>query len=197
MRIVTSQHIRWRDSIVVTFGFTGINADEAVTLVRSRLTAQFPTLDKPTQCVYVVRLRGDVAIAYGKRFSPVIYIGEGNAASRLYNHANWIAQLLVAVPNAEIEVRVADCVRQKDSNLCQYVEADMLAAFVKKYHCLPWFNRQKERKYAGKREYAEDVLSEFGKRTGKVQGSKYLWAIRPTHNNDQYGPYEAGWYGDE
>ena len=99
MSLVTPQHVRWRDPISVTFGFTGISPSEAVTLVRSRLRAQFPDLDKPTQCVYVVRLRGDVAIVYGDEFSPVIYIGEGNAAGRLYGHAEWIAQLLVAVPN--------------------------------------------------------------------------------------------------
>ena len=194
MAIVTTQHIRWREPISVIFGFTGIDVAEAATLVRSRLTSQFPELDKPSQCVYVVRLRGDVAIAYGDEFSPVIYIGEGNAATRLYSHARWIAQLLVAVPNAEIEVRVADCVRTNDTNLCQYVEADLLAAFIKKYKCLPWFNRQQEKKHAGKREYAHAVSVEFNQRIGKVQGTKYLWAIRPTSNNEQYDQYVTGWY---
>jgi hypothetical protein len=112
--LVTTQHIRWRPPIAVTFGFTGITRDEAADLVRNRFKTQFPTLDKPKQCVYVVRLKGDVAIAYGKGFSPVIYVGEGNAAGRLHTHAAWIAELLVAVPNAEVEIRVADCVRQND-----------------------------------------------------------------------------------
>jgi len=195
MALVTKQHIRWREPISVTFGFTGIDAVEAATLVRSRLTSQFPDLDKPSQCVYVVRLRGSVAIAYGDEFSPVIYIGEGNAATRLYNHARWIAQLLIAVPNAEIEIRVADCVRTNDAELCQYVEADLIAAFIAKYNCLPWFNRQREKKCAGKRNYDGSVLTEFIQRIGKVQGSRYLWAIRPTANNDQYDQYATGWYG--
>jgi len=194
MAAVTTNQIRWRNPISVRFGFTGINPAEAVTLVRSRLTAQFPTLDKPAQCVYVVRLKGDVAIAYSGDFSPVIYIGEGNAATRLYDHARWIAELLVAVPNAEIEVRVADCVRTNDTDLCQYVEADLIAAFVEKYKCLPWFNRQREQKYVGKRQYEDAVLTEFNQRIGKVQGSRYLWAIRPTSNNEQYKPYSTGWY---
>ena len=194
MAIVTAQHIRWRKPISVTFGFTGIDVAEAATLVRSRLASQFPDLDKPSQCVYVVRLRGDVAIAYGGDFSPVIYIGEGNAATRLYNHASWIAELLIAVPNAEIEVRVADCVRANDGKLCQYVEADLIAAFIDKYKCLPWFNRQREKRHVGKREYADPVYVEFNQRIGKVQGSRYLWAIRPTSNNDQYDQYAIGWY---
>lgn len=194
MAIVTSQHVRWRTPISVKFGFTGISTSEAVTLARSRLTAQFPDLDRPEQCVYVVRLKGDVAIAYGDDFSPAIYIGEGNAAKRLYKHANWIAELLVAVPNAEIDVRVADCVRQGDTKLCQYVEADIIAAFIKKYRCLPWFNRQRETKHQGKRQYDTAVTAEFNKRIGKVQGSKYVWAIRPTGNNAQHGHYSAGWY---
>lgn len=194
MSVVTESHIRWRDPITVKFGFTGLEPTEAVMLVRSRLNAQFPALDKPGQCVYVVRLKGSVAVAYGRDFSPVIYIGEGNAATRLYNHANWIAELLVAVPNAEIEVRVADCVRKNDPKLCQYVEADLIANFIEHYHCLPWFNRQRETSCAGRRTYCEEVIKEFRQRIGKVQGSRYLWAIRPTDNNEQYSHYNTGWY---
>jgi hypothetical protein len=151
-------------------------------------------LDKPGQCVYVVRLTGTVAIAYSHEFSPVIYIGEGNAATRLYSHASWIAELLIAVPNAEIEVRVADCVRTNDTKLCQCVEADLLMSFIDKYNCLPWFNRQRETKFSGKREYQKDVLDDFMKRIGKVQGSRYLWAIRPTSNNEHYDHYSTGNY---
>lgn len=196
MRTVTQQHIRWRTPISIQFGFTGIDSEEAALLVRKRLKAQFPELDRPSQCVYVVRLKGDVAIAYGDDFSPVIYIGEGNAATRLHGHAEWIAELLVAVPNAAIEVRVADCVRTNDTDLCQYVEADLIGAFVEKYKRLPWFNRQREKNYLGKRTYAPEVWSEFNQRIGKVQGSCYIWAIRPTSNNSQYDPYSAGVYSD-
>jgi hypothetical protein len=195
MRAVTSNHIRWRAPITIKFGFSGIDPLEAASLVRSRLKKQFPTLDKPSQCVYVVRLTGSVAIAYGDEFSPVIYIGEGNAATRLYGHASWIAELLIAVPNAEIEVRVADCVRTNDTNLCQCVEADLLVSFIEKYSCLPWFNRQRENKFSGKREYEKEVSDDFMKRIGKVQGSRYLWAIRPTSNNDHYIHYTTGQYG--
>lgn len=194
MAEVTSTHIRWRDPITVTFGFTGITSEEALTLVRSRLSLQFPDMKNPGQCVYVVRLKGDVAIAYGDDFSPAIYIGEGNAAKRLYSHANWIAELLLAVPNATIEVRIADCVRQNDTRLCQCVEADLIALFVKKYKCLPWFNQIREMKHLGKRTYEDDVITEFTQRIGRVQGSRYLWAIRPTDNNNQYSSYTKGWY---
>jgi len=161
-----------------------------------RLKEQFPTLSRPEQCVYVIRLKGDVAIDYRDDFSPVIYIGEGNAAARLHSHANWIAELLVAVPNAEIEVRVADCVRKNDANLCQYIEADLIAMFFNKYRCLPWFNKQRETKHEGKRTYTDDVLKDFGARIGKVQGSNYIWAIRPTHNNKQSKAYYAGYKND-
>jgi hypothetical protein len=190
---VDKNHIRWRDPIGIRFGFSGITPEESVVLARGRLKEQFPDLDKPEQCVYVVRLKGDVAIDYRDDFSPVIYIGEGNAATRLHNHANWIAELLVAVPNAEIEVRVADCVRKNDTKLCQYVEADLIALFNAKYRCLPWFNKQRETKHEGKRNYNEEVLKEFSQRIGKVQGSNYIWAIRPTHNNKQSKSYCAGW----
>ncbi|HET6905358.1 MAG TPA: hypothetical protein VFH52_00240 [Rhodanobacteraceae bacterium] len=193
MPAVGKRHIRWREPITIRFGFSGITSEESVVLARGRLREQFPDLDKPDQCVYVVRLKGGVAIDYEKDFSPVIYIGEGNAAYRLHTHASWIAELLVAVPNAEIEVRVADCVRANDTKLCRYVEADMIARFLKKYGCLPWFNRQRESKHEGRRTYTRDVVKEFNQRIGKVQGSNYIWAIRPTHNNKQHAPYCAGW----
>ena len=197
MRIITNKHIRWRDpAITVRFGFTGLTVPESISLARSRLREQFPSLDRPNQCVYVVRLKGPVAIDYGNDFSPVIYIGEGNAAQRLHGHANWIAELLVAVPNVEVEVRVADCVRAGDPSLCQYVEADLIELFFGKYGCLPWFNRQRERKFLGKRHYNADEITEFSKRVGKVSGSNYLWAIRPTHNNSQYPAYVAGQGGE-
>ena len=192
MSIVTNRNVRWREPISIRFGFSGITSEESVVLARGRLKEQFPDLDKPHQCVYVVRLKGDVAVDYRDDFSPVIYIGEGNAATRLRGHANWIADLLIAVPNAEIEVRVADCVRKNDTNLCQYVEADMIALFRKKYECLPWFNRQRETKHEGKRTYSTDVLQDMRNRIGKVKGSNYIWAIRPTHNNSQFEPYCAG-----
>lgn len=193
MQAVDKSHIRWRDPISIRFGFSGITAQESIMLVKGRLKEQFPDLDKPEQCVYVVRLKGDVAIDYRDDFSPVIYVGEGNAAIRLHNHAHWIAELLVAVPNAEIEVRVADCVRKNDTKLCQYVEADLIALFIEKYRCLPWFNKQRETKHEGKRNYTEGVLKDFSQRIGKVQGSNFIWAIRPTHNNKQSDPYFSGW----
>lgn len=149
MASVKASHVRWREPITITFGFTGINTEEAIVLVRSRLAYQFPDLDKPSQCVYVVRLKGSVAIAYGEDFSPVIYIREGNAAARLYSHAIWLAELLVAVPHVTIEVRVADCVRTNDVCLCQYVEADLIQLFANKHNCLPWFNRVYEKKFQG------------------------------------------------
>jgi len=94
--------------------------------------------------------------------------------------------------SAEIEVRVVDCVRKNDPNLCQYVEADLIANFIETYSCLPWFNRQRETSCSGKRAYDEEVVKEFRQKIGKVQGSRYLWAIRPTDNNEQYSYYETG-----
>jgi hypothetical protein len=70
-----------------------------------------------------MRLRSSIKGAYGGEFSPVIYVDEEKAAMQLYSHARWIALSVVAVSNAEIKVRVADCVRTNDTNLCQHVEA--------------------------------------------------------------------------
>lgn len=194
-RLVTTQHVRWRDPIYIRFGFSGITSEEAALLAQNRLRLQFPDLDRPSQCVYVVRLSGEVAVAYGAdAFSPVVYIGEGNAASRLKRHTEWFSELLVAIPNAEVEVRVADCVRTGDTELCQYVEADLIEMFIAEYACLPWFNKQRETSHKGRRGYTPEVLTAFRQRIGKVQGSRFRWAIRPTPINSQYSAYETGWY---
>lgn len=193
--VVNESHIRWREPINIHFGFSGITSGEAIILAKNRLAVQFPELDRPNQCVYVVRLRGDVAVAYGEdKFSPVVYIGEGNASVRLKTHTEWFSELLVAIPNAAIEVRVADCVRQKDTNLCEYVEADLIEMFIQEYSCLPWFNKQRETTHKDRRTYSEDVLRTFRQRLGKGQGSKFRWAIRPIPNNSQYESYQTGWY---
>jgi hypothetical protein len=195
--VINAKHIRWKAPITVNFGFTGIDSEEAAMLARRRIREQFEILDFPLTCVYVVRLKGPVAVTYGEDFSPVIYIGEGDAEARLTSHAEWIAQLLLAVPNAEIEVRYAECVRRgKDLNAAfsQYVEADLIDWFVDKYQCLPWFNKQREPKYQGKKTYSKAVERELKSHIGKVKGSRFIWSIQPTHNNEQSDSYLTGWY---
>lgn len=188
---IVAQNVVWHESIRLRFGFTGLDEADATHIVRRIVSESFPpTLTYTGQCLYVVRLRGTVAVAYGEDFSPVLYIGEGNAKSRLYGHASWLARLLMSVPNLEIELHVAEVKRPNNTDLCEYVEADMIRWFREEYGYLPWFNQQRERSKEGQYEYEAEVEKKLRSLLGVGSGNKFLWAIRPTHNNeDAWAPF--------
>ncbi len=189
---IKSSEVTWADPIRVRFGFTGLTEEYAVPIIRQIVQDQWPEIRRPTQCVYVIRLRGQVAIAYQHAHSPVIYIGEGNAYDRLYNHANWISSLLVNVPNLEIEIHIAEVARKNHTELYQYIEADLIKWFLDDFGVLPWFNRQRERSKEDQYSYEKSAEQELRRRLGTGSGNTFLWAIRPTHNNNQYEPYCKG-----
>ena len=189
---IKRSEIRWVDPVQIKFGFTGLASDYAVPIIREMLKDQWPEIRRPSQCVYVVRLRGEVAVSYGERHSPVIYIGEGNAYGRIYSHVNWISSLLVSVPNMEIEVQIAEIARRNHTSLCEYIEADMIRWFHEDIGALPWFNRQRERSKEKAHSYEHEAESSLRRRLGVGSGSSFLWAIRPTQINDQYAPYGKG-----
>ena len=184
--IVTPKNITWHDPIVLEFGFTGLEEVDAISVVRREIRDQFSeTVKYFEQCLYVVKLRGDVAVTYGTEFSPVIYIGEGNAKARLNGHAQWIARLLLSVPSLRIAVHVAEIKRRNKTDLCEFVEADLIHWFCQKYNLLPWFNRQRERSKEGRYNYDSDAEKAFRDVISVGSGSSFLWAIRPTHNNNE------------
>ena len=181
---IKPNNVTWHPSIALRFGFTGLPEEDATGVVRRIIRDEFsPTLAYTDQCLYVMRLRGPVAIGYGERFSPVLYIGEGNAQTRLNGHAPWLARLLLSVPNIAIDIHVAEVRRQNHTSLCEYVEADMIRWFYDEYSYLPWFNQQRERSKEGHYEYEPEVRTKLSSLIGIGSGNAFLWAIRPTHNN--------------
>jgi len=94
------------------------------------------------------------------------------------------------VPNLEVEVHVAEVKRQNNTDLCEYVEADMIRWFWEEYDCLPWFNQQRERSKEEHYEYTDDAERKLRALIGVGSGNAFIWAIRPTHNNpDAWAPY--------
>jgi hypothetical protein len=166
--------------------------EQATPLIRGIISKNWPVVKRKKQCVYVVRVRGTMAVAYNDSYSPVIYIGEGNAFGRLYSHAYWISTLLLNVPDIQIEIHIAEIARKNNGKLYRFIEADMIKWFEEKFHCLPWFNRQKERGKEGKYSYTRDAEQLLKKHIGIGAGNKFQWAIRPLHNNDQYESYSKG-----
>jgi hypothetical protein len=189
---IKESEIVWAEPVRIRFGFTGLTAGRALPIMRSILQEAWPNIRRPKQCVYVIRLTGEVAVDYQGGFSPVIYVGKGNAYSRLYNHANWLASLVSSIPQTAVAVHIAEVARRGHGTLYEYIEADMLRWFAEDYKSVPWFNRQRERGKESHYEYTPGAQRTLRSHLGVGGGNTFLWAIRPTHNNDQHEPYAKG-----
>ncbi len=197
--IIKNSEIEWAEPIHFRFGFTGLTSQYAVPIIRKIITDRWPDIRRPKQCVYIIRLKGAVSIAYGSNaqggpnHSPVIYIGEGSAYDRLYSHANWLSELLVSVPNLEIEIRIAQISRKNHTTLYQYIEADLIKWFAESHDQRPpWFNRQRERSKEGHYTYDAEAERHLKQQISVGSGNRFLWAISPTQNNEQYEAYAKG-----
>ncbi len=184
--------IRWAEPIKVRFGFSGLESRHATRIMREMIRDTWPEIRRPEQCVYVIRLIGEVAPRYPIKTCPTIYIGEGKAAGRISTHTEWLTPLVLSVPQMGIEIRVAEIARKNHTSLYQYIEADLIAWFCDEYGCLPWFNLQRERSKEGHYDYEVDAINElkWGFRTGR--GVAFQWTIEPTHNNEYYRHFATG-----
>ena len=190
---IKRSEVTTHEPVRVPFGVTGLELKYVQSVMRDKVRDGWPEQRRPDQSVYVIRLFGEVAVTYPMEFSPVIYVGEGNAYDRLYNHiANWIAPLLSSVPQLSLEIRIAEVARRNHETLYQHIEADLLRWFSERHGALPWFNRQWEPSKEGHYEYDADVTTELKKMIGIGAGTTYLWTIQPTHNNDHYESYATG-----
>lgn len=189
---IQASEIRWKTRIPINFGFTGVDEDDAVAIMKRLIRKQWPELKRPRQCIYVIRVTGDVAIRYPKRVSPTIYIGQGRAKGRLTNHTQWLAPLVMSIPKLGLDLRVAEIVRRNNTSLCTHVEADMLAWFQARHGALPWFNRQRERSKEEIYEYAREAKQKLTKGYTTGTGNSFRWAIAPTKNNPHHNAFARG-----
>lgn len=186
------RELRVHDPVKIRFGFSGLNEKHAQSIMRDIVRDGWPRQRRPKQSVYVIRLVGDVAIAYKQRFSPVTYIGQGNAFSRLYNHTNWLVPLLINVPQLSVEILITEISRKNHATLYRHIEADLLRWFSKTHGAVPWFNRRWEPSKEDKYAYEPDAKQALRKLIGVGAGTNYKWAIQPTKNNEQFEPYDKG-----
>ena len=167
--------IRWywmEDFTVdVTVGQMYQQAQEAMR--RSGDTAE----DSFSRAVYVIRTEKPFAIQYPLRFSPTIYIGEGNLLSRLNSHRAWLKKF--QEQGHDFQFEVAFCLPRLQGNRAAYkdYEAYLLSAFKKKYGALPLRNKQNESVvYKHQYSHTESVI-------GPTKGVRYRWAIQPLPSN--------------
>lgn len=190
--IIQKSEIRWGAPVSINFGFSGINEEHALMLMRRIITDQWPDLARGSQCIYVIRLSGEFAVRYPHKFNPTIYIGEGNARGRLITHVNWIVPLVRSVTQIGIEVRVAEIVRRNNVKLRRNIEADMLRWFQDGHGALPWFNRQRERSREECFDYEIEAKRSLVGGFSVGSGNNFKWAIEPTKNNPFYESFSTG-----
>lgn len=129
------------------------------------------------QAVYVIRTEKPFAIQYPLRFSPTIYIGEGNLISRLNSHRKWLKK--VQKQGHQFQFEVAFCLPRLSGNGDAYkdYEAFLLSEFKRKYGALPLRNKQNE-SVLFKHQYRHTETV-----TGPTKGVRYRWAIQPLPAN--------------
>lgn len=190
---VKRSEIKWAAPINIRFEFSGLDENHALLIMKDLLKKKWPALNRPNKCVYIVRLAGDFSVQYPRDFSPVIYIGEGEAHSRLRSHAsNWLVDLACAIQGIGVDIRVAEVARKNSMNFYQYVEADILDKFQRVYGALPWFNKQCETSKIGYYPWDEGATQDLNKNLGIGSGNKFIWAIQPTKNNRYINEFNKG-----
>ena len=129
------------------------------------------------QAVYVIRTKKPFAIQYPERFSPTIYIGEGNLIPRLNIHRKWLKTL--QEQGHQFQFEVAFCLPRLVGNKEAYkdYEAFLLSQFRDKFGALPLHNKQNESlDYSHEYSQTESVI-------GPTKGLRYHWAIQPLRSN--------------
>jgi hypothetical protein len=185
--------ITWQEPVSITFGlFSALTEKQAQQIMRGIISASWPEKQRLGQRVYVIRLTGAVAVQYPWGFSPVVYIGEGSAYSRLYSHTYWLVPLVQSIPQLGVQVRVAKIQRKNQPNLYKNVEGDLIRWFSNKYGAIPWFNKQWELSREGRYPYTPGAKKDLWRSLAVGSGNSFRWAIQPTPTNAQHEPYLKG-----
>lgn len=151
-----------------------------------KLKTQGIALDQLDRAVYIIRTTGKFAIDYLKKYSPVLYIGEGDLKQRLTQHKNWLKELSDLVGDFPIEIVIAIPRARNNSNIYKDMEADLLHKFKEIHGLAPFMNKQME--YHGHCHNYEPK-NEFTKPLQVGHGKRIPWAISPLPSNKHYSDY--------
>jgi hypothetical protein len=154
---------------------------------RSNLKQQLVDISAPMtlidRAVYVIRFKPPFAISYPDKYTPVLYIGEGDLINRLLAHREWTKRLLGLGYNFPLEV--AFCCPRVKGNICAYqvFEAHLLKVFYERYGSLPLKNSIHEN-MAYDHQYDKIATSTV---LGPGKGTRRTWSIQPLASN----PFKA------
>ena len=185
--------VSWLPPVLVKFNLTELAESHARRLLSALVTDQITKKGTDRQNVYIIRLSGSVAIDYPKRASSVIYVGSGNAVSRIKSHRRRLVALLHKITGAGLSIHIATPRRRRFKKFYKYIEADFIRLFFRLHGALPLLNRNKERKLSGKMRYSPKVSRQFRKKLLIGPGQKVLWSILPTRRNRElFDVYRRG-----
>ena len=145
------------------------------------------------RCVYVIRMTGDFVISYPEGISPVLYIGRGDAFTRLSSHLKrWLNQVDGFGKDVGIEVRVCRPRRKGLADMFKFVEADLISDFQTKFGSIPFFNSRRETSYEKCVDYTDTDVKRLSAAIGVGSGKRPQWAIAPAPSNKNYALFHTG-----
>lgn len=149
------------------------------------------------RCVYVIRMKGPVVVAYPWGDSPVLYVGRGDAPKRLASHLkNWLHDAHRFGKEVGVELRICLPRRRGRAHFFKNVEADLIAWFQAKHGAIPFFNSRLEPKFENDVVYLETQLKDLRRAIGVGSGNRPEWAIRPLRSNKDVEVYYCGHHPD-
>lgn len=165
--------------VQIAWHWTGFDPKETQAKLKQRLEEAGAPMTRIDRAVYVIRLQAPFAIQYPTKYTPVLYIGEGNLLTRLNAHRKWAETLLGLGFRFPLEVACC-CPRVKGNTEAYKVfEAHLLNVFYERYGSLPLKNSIHEYK-AYDHHYERVATSAV---LGPGRGNKPMWAIQPLPSN--------------
>lgn len=150
-----------------------------------------------SRCVYVIRMKGPVVVAYPWGDSPVLYVGRGDAPKRLASHLkNWLHDAHRFGKEVGVELRICLPRRRGRAEFFKNVEADLISWFQAKYGAIPFFNSRLEPKFENAVVYLDTQLKDLRRAIGVGSGNRPEWAIRPLRSNKDVEVYYCGRHPD-
>lgn len=170
-------------SVKITWHWVDFDPSETRGKIEKRLIDANAPMTRIDRAVYVIRMKPPFAISYPQKYTPVLYIGEGDLLSRLGSHRKWASSMRSLGYSFPLEVAFC-CPRvQNNASAHRVFEAHLLNVFFGRYGSLPLKNSIHE-SMAYDHQYERVATSSV---LGPGSGTRHMWAIQPLASN----PFKA------
>jgi hypothetical protein len=162
--------------------FRAANVTSWTSLKREVDLNEYPTLFS-NRAVYVFRISRPFAFLYENGlYSPVAYIGKGQAQQRIAAHVKtWVPQLSRKIPDLKIQIYFCEPRAPRVGRNCEGVEADLIQEFVAVYGKRPLRNRNTPSDKHDRSYDAHDLRVLHA-----MKGGGYHWGLTPLPSSHFY-----------